>query len=291
MVLCALQLFHTLFPKNNTYVQCGEWDDGCGKTIICGMCNPGRTGLPSTWRVKCMEGQCIDYCPPWEERGYWFETAEDESSKDASFLTNKQEFFSTNKYVKQALGERNQKYLSPVEAVQICKIACRSESDEDVKSSDIPVGFAPFVDTGLCKCGSPPIMLSRNLTLEDFSMAHDLNTMCSDSRARKHAVLSVKETQPICCPYIEQITKQPPGGWKRLFTMGSSNLEGEYFAHVPLECGTFSECESIGRERQAEMAVLDVLNSMCYLARNVVKLGSFYTVTKSNQDRYVIDLR
>jgi hypothetical protein len=232
-----------------------------------------------------MEGQCIDYCPPWVEHGYWL--AEGESSKNASILANKHEFFLTNNYVKQSLGKRKQKYLSPVDAVKICDIACRSEGEEDATA-----GFDLFVNTGLCKCGSTPKLLSRNLTLQDFSTAHDLNTMCSNSIAKNHAVLSADETQPMCCLYyIEKNIKKPPEGWRHLFPVGGLNLEGEYFAHILLECGTFSECETIGRNRQAEMAVFDVFNSMCYLARNVVNLGSVYTVTKSNNDRYAIDLR
>ena len=45
--------------------QCGEWPDGCGNIVICGICNRGRTGVPSSWRTQCIEGKCVDYCPPW----------------------------------------------------------------------------------------------------------------------------------------------------------------------------------------------------------------------------------
>jgi len=33
-------------------------------------------------------------------------------------------------------------------------------------------------------------------------------------------------------------------------------MEGEYFDHVRIECGTFQECEEVAREKKAEMAVL-----------------------------------
>ena len=74
--------------------------------------------------------------------------------------------------------------------------------------------------------------------------------------------------------------------------MGKSNLEGEYFEHIHLGCGAFEECKSVAQQKRAEMAVFDIFNNACYLARNVVDLGSsFFTVTKSNQDRFVLDLR
>ena len=40
--------------------------------MICGICNPGRTGLPSTWRTKSPKCRYVDYCPLWDERGLWF---------------------------------------------------------------------------------------------------------------------------------------------------------------------------------------------------------------------------
>ncbi|KAL7530605.1 hypothetical protein ACHAXR_003589 [Thalassiosira sp. AJA248-18] len=247
--------------------QCGEWDDECGKTIICGMCNSGRTGLPSTWRVKCVEGQCIDYCPPWDDKGYWFLSDDSPSPM--------------KKVVGSLLDEQEQKYLSPVNAVIICEIACNVE---------VPDGFEIFKNTGLCQCGTTSRILSRNLTRQDFTLAHDLNAMCRENKARKEAILLQNDTQPICCPFIHP-KQNLTSGWNRLSAMGKSNLEGEYFDHVPMGCGAFLECETVARQKQAEMAVYDMFNSMCYLARNVVDLGDFFTVTKDNQYRYIFDLR
>jgi hypothetical protein len=47
--------------------QCGEIDDGCGGTRACGLCVPDRDGLPSTWRFRCSQNQCVRTCPgPWD---------------------------------------------------------------------------------------------------------------------------------------------------------------------------------------------------------------------------------
>ena len=81
------------------------------------------------------------------------------------------------------------------------------------------------------------------------------------------------------------------GGWKRHFSIGSSNLEGEYFESVPMVCGALAECEAEARRKEAEMAVFDMLNSLCHLVRNVVDFDDFYTVTKDNQSRFFVDLR
>ena len=244
-------------------MQCGEWDDGCGRTIICGMCNIARTGLPSTWRVKCVEGQCIDYCPPWDNKGYWF--LSDDSPSVMKQITNE-------------IDIQDQTYLMPIDAISICELACNNTK------------YKSFVSSGLCRCGTSPKILTANLTLEDFSRAHDLNEMCADNKARNSATLTEKETQPICCPHIDE-KATPPKGWKRQYVMGSLNLEGEYFDLVRIECGGFQECETVARKKKAELAVFDLFNSMCYLVRNVFDLNSMYTVTKDNQYRYSLDLR
>ena len=98
--------------------QCGEWDDGCGKTIICGMCNVGRTGLPSTWRVHCVEGQCIYYCSPWDAQDLWFLSDDRGDSSSLAIM----------KDLTKAINiHENQEYLSPVDAVLICEMACTSK--------------------------------------------------------------------------------------------------------------------------------------------------------------------
>ena len=238
------------------------------------MCNIARTGLPSTWRVKCVEGQCIDYCPPWDEKGYWF--LSDDSPSVMKQITNE-------------LAIQNQKYLSPVDAVSVCELACNNSNNKSDKSREKGLKKS-FVSSGLCKCGTSPKILNAKLTLEDFSIAHGLKEMCAMNKARNRATLTENETQPICCPYIDE-KANPPKGWKRLYVMGSVNLEGEYFDHVQIECGGFQECESVARKKKAELAVFDLFNSMCYLARNVFDLKSMYTVTKDNQYRYSLDLR
>jgi len=252
--------------------QCGEWDDGCNKTIICGMCNVGSTRLPSTWRVKCVEGQCVDYCPPWDEKSYWF------LSEDSPLALRKN--------VSREGNEHQPKYLSPVDAVKICEVACEVERNNEARKDGIEL----FIDTGLCQCGKTSKILEANLTLQDFSSGHDLNDLCKDNKARAEAVLLEKDTQPICCPYIGPKPNLPIG-WKRLYSMGFPNLEGEYFDHIPIECGAFEECASVARQKEAEMAVFDMANSMCYLARNVVALDDVFTVTKDNQYRFFVDLR
>lgn len=237
------------------------------------MCNIARTGLPSTWRVKCVEGQCIDYCPPWNDKGYWF--LSDDSPSVMKQITNE-------------LGIQNRSYLSPVDAISICELACNTSNKKSNQSQG--KGLKSFVSSGLCKCGTSPKISKANLTVADFSKAHDLHEMCSMNKARNSATLTEKETQPICCPYIDE-KATPPAGWKRQYVMGSINLEGEYFDHVRIECGGFQECQSVARKKKAKLAVFDLFNSMCYLARNVFDLKSLYTVTKDNQYRYSLDLR
>jgi len=260
--------------------QCGEWPDGCGKTIICGICNVGRTGLPSTWRVQCSdEGQCIDYCSPWKQNGYWFLL--DDSPPEMKEV------------IKVIDKPTDQTYLTPVDAILICDKACNNGSSSSSSSSS---SFKHFIDAGLCKCGTTPKILSKNITIHDFSKAHDLTTMCGTNKVRNGAFLLENETQPICCPPgLTQKSALPKAlkgqGWVRLFSMGSFNKEGEYFDHVRIECGALEECEEVAREKKAEMAVFDMFNSMCYLARNVIDLKDWYTVTKDNQYRYAIDLR
>lgn len=251
--------------------QCGEWDDKCGKTVICGMCDVGRTGLPSTWRVQCVEGQCVDYCPPWNEKGYWF-LSDDSPSVVRETI--------------QEQSEHQQKYLSPVDAVKICEVACANTRNEE----KLPHGIESFINSGLCKCGTTPSILKANLTLQDFSSAHALNVLCRETKARNEAVLLEDDTQPICCPYIPR-NPDLPIGWKRLYGMGGDNFEGEYFEHIRMECGGFKECESVARQKQAEMAVFDLSHNMCYLARNVVKFEDMFTVTKDNGFRFFVDLR
>ena len=249
--------------------QCGEWDDGCGGTVICGMCDPGRTGLPSTWRIKCVEGRCIDYCPPWDERGLW--SLPDDSSSEMNRIG-------------EVIGVSDgQRFLSPVDAVAICQIACNAKTQ-------FRGGLESFVNTGLCRCGTTAKILSKNLTHLDFTSAHDMNTACHANKARKDGWLTSRETQPVCCPYMDPQTKIPVG-WTRMNTLGAFNVEGEYFDHVRMECGAFKECEKAAREGGAEVAVFDLFNRMCYLVRNTFDLGDMYTVTKDNYMRYAMDLR
>ena len=191
------------------------------------------------------------------------------------------------KIVSQESNKHLQTYLSPVDAVRICEVACEVERNKEAPRND---GIELFINTGLCQCGKTSKILEAKLTLQDFSSVHDLNDLCKDNKARQKAVLLEKDTQPICCPYIGP-KPDLPIGWKRPYAMGPTSLEGEYFSHIPIECGAFEECESVARQKGAEMAVFDVANSMCYLARNVVSLDDVFGVTKDNQYRYFIDLR
>jgi hypothetical protein len=258
-------------PKTCTDLrkQCGEWPDGCGATVICGLCNAGRNGLPETWRVQCVEGQCVDYCPTWDQKGLWFKS--DMTKPDAP----------------KGLGsiissmDDDETYLSPVMAVKICQSVCSGSGLKSIYGK-------------LCKCGkAPQAFLQKNLTRSDFSEAHDLKTNCFKAKANS-VKLNETNTQPICCPKIS-ITPLPKN-WKKLSVMTlvatrADNIEGEYFAHLPMECGGFAECEKAGRQHNAELAVFDRYNSLCHLARNVFELKDPYTVTKDNAHRYYIDLR
>lgn len=257
--------------------QCGEWDDHCGRTIICGMCDAARTGLPSTWRVTCAEGMCVDYCPPWDNRGYWF-PADDAPPGFAAAV----------RHLRRRPVDRRDP-LSPLEAVLICEAACAGDGHDTARQE----GLGAFVGTGLCRCGAVAKMLGANLTRRDFAAAHEPTASCRDARARKEAVLAEGDTQPVCCPHLGR-TPPLPDGWSRgvLRQAGQRvNVEGEYFSHVRLGCGAFAECEQVALRAEAEMAVLDGSNSMCYLARNLQQLDDAYPVTKDNGNRFYVDLR
>jgi len=252
--------------------QCGEWDDGCGSTIICGMCDAGRSGLPSTWRVQCVEGKCVDYCPTWEEKGLWF-------------LSNGSP--TVMKKVAESIDTREQKYLSPIEAFKICDVACQG------KAGNAPMkdGIEAFVDTNLCQCGNTTKVFN-NITLSEFSSAHDMMTSCGESKVLKSLrTMRKSDTQPICCPFIDEATLLEGKQWQRLYALGGPRLEGRYFAHIPMVCGGLDECQDVAREKGAEMAVFDINNSYCHLAKNVFELDNLFTVTKDNTRRYILDLR
>lgn len=256
--------------------QCGEWDDGCGSKVICGLCDTGRSGLPSTWRVQCKEGKCIDYCPPWEKKGLWF------LSEDSPPIM---------KNLVDSIETREQKYLSPIEAIKICDLACQGKAG-NASTND---GIESFIDMNLCQCGNTPTkVLQNNITISDFSSAHDMTASCNDNKALKSLkFLNHSDSQPICCPYMNETTLlQSNGkGWKKLFQMGGPNLEGYYFAHIPMECGGLDECKHMALERGAEMAVFDIMNSYCHLAKNVFDLIDSFPVAKDNNRRYIFDLR
>ncbi len=257
--------------------QCGEWDDGCGSTIICGICDGGRAGLPSTWRVQCVEGKCVDYCPTWEEKGLWF------SSNDSPTIL---------KEVAQSIETREEKYLSPMEAFQICYDACRGKTSNETLN-DLSKAF---VDTNLCQCGSTTFAqekMLKNLTLSDFTPAHDMMTTCKDSKVLKSMwfLSRPNNTQPICCPPMDENKLLEAKQWKRLYPVGGPKLEGSYFAHIHMGCGDIDECEVVAREKGAEIAVFDTISSYCHLARNAFELDNMFSVTKDNARRFILDLR
>ena len=241
--------------------QCGEWDDGCGRTVICGMCSTGRTGLSSSWRTKCVEGQCVDYCPPWDSKNMWHI-----SDRTPKFMRD----------LSKLPVIRGEEYLTPSDAVLICVNACNQN-------------WTWF--SGMCKCGLSPKILTHKLTLRDFKEAHDMTAKCTESNARKFAKIAANETQPICCEPLDPTGKEFPAKWQRMFVMGGPNFEGEYFDHVPVGCDGFKECEVIAARKEAEMVVYDVMNNMCHLMRDVFQLDGKYPVTKDNQHRYMLDMR
>ena len=258
-------------PKTCTDMQkqCGEWDDGCGATVICGLCNGGRTGLPETWRVQCIEGQCVDYCPTWHQKGLWFKS-DIQKHGDSKLFT-------------QIVSEmREETFLSPLAAVKICVSVCTGS------------GIKKDFDGNLCKCGDTPTkFLSSNLNATDYSTAHDLKTSCLSAKANLFK-LAENETQPECCPKVPELA--PSKSWKKLSAMSKvatmdDNIEGEYFDHVHIGCGAYEGCEAVGRERKAELVVFDRYNSFCHLAKNVFRLEDSYTLTKDNAHRFYLDLR
>ena len=241
--------------------QCGEWDNGCGRTVICGMCDSGRTGLPTSWRTQCIEGQCIDYCPPWDQKNMWH-------------ISDKTPAVMRDMFNSPII--RGKDYLTPSDAVVICANACNQN-------------LTAF--SGMCRCGLPPKIITYNLTLSEFKKAHDLTAKCSDSNARKFAKIAANETQPICCKPLDPKGSHFPAKWKRMYVMGGPNFEGEYFDHVPVRCDGFEDCEANAAKKKAEMVIYDVMSNMCHLMRNVFELEGKYPVTKDNQNRYILDMR
>ena len=242
-----------------------------------------------------MDGQCVDYCPPWDDRGLW--SLSTPSSSSSSFTNEDQlplsSSSSSSEVMMKKMGEifeisqdeKKRQYLSPVNAIMICEIACNktmTHHEEWLVES--------FIHTGLCHCGTTANILSKNLTIHDFSKAHDMTEACNLSKARRYAVLTANETQPICCPYIDQQVRVPTN-WRKLGILSKFNVEGEYYDHIMLGCGAFVECELVARQRGAELAVFDLFNKMCYMARNVFDIKNMYTITKDNAMRYAIDLR
>ena len=190
-----------------------------------------------------MDGQCVDYCPPWDDRGLW--SLSTPSSSSSSFTNEDQ-----------------------------LPLSSSSSSSEVMMK----------------KMGEIFEILSKNLTIHDFSKAHDMTEACNLSKARRYAVLTANETQPICCPYIDQQVRVPTN-WRKLGILSKFNVEGEYYDHIMLGCGAFVECELVARQRGAELAVFDLFNKMCYMARNVFDVKNMYTITKDNAMRYAIDFR
>ena len=183
-----------------------------------------------------------------------------------------------------SIEAREEKYLSPIEAFDICNIACRGQTDNTVLTK-------MFVDTNLCRCGRTTNVLT-NLTLSDFSSAHDMMTSCADSKVRKSLIkLKKDDTQPICCPPVNEEKMKQNKQWKKLFPLGGPNIEGSYFAHIHMGCGSLDECQDVAREKGAEIAVFDVTTSYCHLARNAFRLDHQFSVAKDSTRRYILDLR
>jgi hypothetical protein len=259
--------------------QCGSWDDGCGSTIVCGMCPVGRDMLPESWRAECTDdGQCVQVCPSWAEKGLWW-IGKDEREKQlfdrlgaagAPVLDLMQ-----GTEIGQRLNTRQANTLPalPVtDSVQICLRACSS-----------PEYFSFAQKFCLCDLAPPAEYLKGSPTALDFARMMDLMPIgeaMTVARFTKRLHADVNDpskgySQPRCCPdHVRQPTERGNPSVPRLpllsltpntrWTLGLPD-DVSWFAHFEMGCLSYRDCELLGIEQDADVASFDQNTNICSL--------------------------
>lgn len=249
--------------------QCGEWPDGCGGHVVCGVCNPSMDGLPAFWSARCSdEGQCLRICPGWEDAGLLTANATYGPIDIVSRLRHLGSPVDSIELEMLSLGLR---FLTPLDAVQICTQACHGPNYGD-----------PIFAEQYCACGAyPEKFMEVSPTWEDFRNAHELKPLLDPTKARvlvhdngkivtHHAIaatahLKGNTTRPRCCDPLPRRTKgqlPPHEDWL------PGSIHADFFATIELGCGAHDACEKVGHERGATVIVYNRVTRSCHLGIN-----------------------
>mmetsp|Transcript_4777 Transcript_4777/g.7375 ORF Transcript_4777/g.7375 Transcript_4777/m.7375 type:complete len:625 (+) Transcript_4777:350-2224(+) len=235
--------------------QCGEWPDGCGGVLVCGVCPLQRLTLPTSWRVECSpEGQCLHSCPYWVESGIWF-------AHDVAGLVDRLELQSApydieeNEFMIKQLS-----YMPPSDAIWICDAAC--ESSKKSKKN-----FA----RKFCLCGDRPLdFLREPPSARSYLETMDLKPKTKIYKSQPYnssRLLKEQHSQPLCCHNHDKIVLGEE--WKE------GMVEADYFATYDLGCREYTTCAKLGSKLDAEAVVFSRATNLCHLARKVRKQGIF----------------
>ena len=152
--------------------QCGEWPDGCGGQVVCGVCNPSMDGLPTFWSARCSdEGQCLRICPGWEDVGLMTANA---THKQSDIVNALRRLGAPVDSVDLEILSQGLSFLTPLDGVRICKEACHGPNYGD-----------PIFAEQYCACGAfPQKFLEVSPTWKDFHNAHELKPILDPEKAR-----------------------------------------------------------------------------------------------------------
>lgn len=258
--------------------QCGEWQDGCGGTVTCGVCNPGRDGLPSFWTARCVEGRCIRTCPRWDEAGLWHADASGAGGIAGSLRDLGAPVDGDGTEPLEAT-EKGLSHLTPLDAVRICAQACHGSATRPG-----PRAALAFAERH-CSCGTyPRDYLRAAPTHEDYANAHELVPDLDPATARlvpfggggeegkgrlvplaATATLPGNSTRPRCC---DPLPRRRRGRLPPREEWAAGTIQADYFETVELGCGAHDACERHGHARGATVVVYNQLTRHCHLGRN-----------------------
>mmetsp|Transcript_25902 Transcript_25902/g.38274 ORF Transcript_25902/g.38274 Transcript_25902/m.38274 type:complete len:623 (+) Transcript_25902:136-2004(+) len=251
------------WPTNceNLGKQCGEWPDGCGGVLVCGVCPLQRLTLPSSWRVECSpEGQCLHTCPFWVQSGIWF-------SHDVAGLVDQLELQSAPYDIE--INEfmiRHMSYMPPSDAIWICGKACESSKKSQQR-------FAKE----FCVCGERPLaFLRESPSAESYLKTMDLKPRTKITKSQPYnasRLLKKIHSQPLCCH--DRAKTDFGEEWKE------GMVAAEYFSTYDLGCRDHTTCAKLGIKLDAEAVVFCRATNLCHLARNVRN----HSIFGSNNDK------
>ena len=249
--------------------QCGEWPDGCGGIVVCGVCNPSMDGLPAFWSARCSdEGQCLRICPGWEDAGLLTANA---THGPIDIVSRLRHLGSPVDSIELELLSLDLQFLTPLDAVRICAQACHGPNYGD-----------PIFAEQYCACGAyPEKFLEVSPTWEDFLNAHELKPLLDPTKARvlvhdngkivtNHPIaatahLKGNATRPRCCDPLPRRTKgqlPPHEDWL------PGTIHADFFETIELGCGAHDACEKVGHERGATVVVYNRVTRSCHLGIN-----------------------